>query len=343
MSAPLPDNEEERLEALQQLDLTDTPAEDRFDRVTRTAQRVFGVPFAMITLMESERQWFKSAAGHLINETPRTQSFCQYTLAQDAPLIVQDASSDSRYFDLPVVFDMGIKFYAGTPIRTPDGKAIGTLCVLDLEKREKTEGVVETLEDLGRWVEAELQLAGLLEAERRMLAEMDVLRRRASLDPVTRCWTPDAGSSLLERLMAAQTRQSTHGLGVVFVSLEQLSLVNESFGMEAGNLYLRAAADRIRRFAPEGSALSRARTTSFLLLWPQMPAQQSRPGMEKLIKSLTESPVKLNPQVEVPLPACAGMSIYSGTMLTSERLLERAAHALSQAKKAGAGNFRQAL
>lgn len=343
---PLPADEKERLRAVKELDMFDTPAEARFDKVPRLAQRVFEVPFAMVTLIDETRQWFKSAAGHLINESPRAESFCQFTIAQNAPLIVHDASKDPRYFDLPVVFDMGIRFYAGAPIRNAEGKAVGTLCILDTSSRDPDttlKMIVEPLEDMAGWVQAELRLQGLLEAEQRMLQQMDSLRRRASLDQVTRCWNSSAGHSLMESLMEQTPKTSTHGLGVALISLDRLSEVNERLGEEVGNFYLRAAADRIRTFAPEGTSLCRGRTASFLLLWPRMPAQESRAAMEYLAQRLTERPVTLAPNTEVPMSACIGMSVFNGSTDSPELLLEKAGQALSKARKAGSGEFRQAI
>jgi diguanylate cyclase (GGDEF)-like protein len=343
MADLLPEDEIERLVALRDLDLVDTPAEARFDRITRLAQRVFQAPFAMVALMEKERQWFKSAMGHLIFETPRAESFCQYTIAQDSPLIVCDASADSRYFDLPAVFDMGVRFYAGIPVRSIDGKAVGTLCVLDLTKRDSATGFIEPLEDLARWVQAELQLEGLLKSERRMLTEMDQLRRRASLDPVTRCWTHEAGLALLEGMMKDGQDKPGTGLGIILISVEQLGFVNENLGEEAGNMYLRLVADRIRQFSPKETSLSRGRTSTFLLLWPQMPAERSRSAMEYLLHRVSEQNVQLNPQVELKISMCLGMTVFSGASNSADLLLNKATKALGQAKKSGAGSFRQAF
>jgi diguanylate cyclase (GGDEF)-like protein len=343
MTVPLPENETNRITALRQLDLVDTPAEGRFDRITRLAQRVFDAPFAMIALMEEHRQWFKSAMGHLIIETPRAESFCKFTIAQDSPLVVHDAASDSRYFDLPVVFDMGVRFYAGIPIRSVDGKAVGTLCVLDLKTRETGAAILEPLEDLARWAQAEFQLEGLLKSERLMLEEMDDLRRKASVDPVSRCWTPDVGVMLLERMMEEKRPTSFSGLGVALIKLENLDTVNETVGEDAGNMYLKEAADRIRRFAPPNTSLCRARASHFLLLWPEMPARECRAEMETLLQRLAEKSMRLSPQIEFQMPVCSGMSVYTGATASAEILLDSANKALQQARKAGPGTFRQAM
>ena len=297
----------------------------------------------MITLMDEARQWFKSAQGHLILETPRTDSFCQYTIAQNSPLIVHNALSDSRYFELPPVSDLGIRFYAGIPVRDLQGKAIGTLCVLDVEHREAGDVLLEPLEDLAKWVQAELQLEGLLESERRMLTEMDELRRKASIDPVTRCWNAETGVELLERLMRELTHDSRKGLGVALFRIKDLDQVNVSLGKEVGDMYLRLVANRIRSYAPDGSILCGSRTSHFMLLWPGMPAQQSREIMEKLLERMCAAPYVVSPQKSLPVAASAGMSVYTGSLKSTRELLDQAAGALKRAEQKGPGQFRQAL
>jgi len=339
----LPEDEEERVAALRELDLLDTPAEDRFDRIARLARRVFQAPFAMVTFMDCSRQWFKSAQGHLLTETPRTDSFCQFTVAQDAPLVVFNALTDPRYFELPPVSELGIRFYAGIPVRNITGRTVGTLCVLDLKHREPDQFLIEPLEDLAKWVQAELQLKGFWEAERRMLAEMDELRRKTSIDSVTRCWNAEMGVELLERLKSEHTHSARLGLGVILLRVSELDKANASFGQETGDRLLREVADRIRALAPEGSTLCGSRLANFMLLWPGMPAQQSRQTMENLLEKLGATPFEVEPGRVIRATVSAGMSVFTGAKSSTDQLLARASDALQKAEQKGPGRFRQAL
>ena len=339
----LPEDENERLAGLHELDLLDTPAEDRFDRIARLARRVFQAPFAMVTFMDCSRQWFKSAQGHLILETPRADSFCQFTLAQDSPLVVLNALTDPRYFELPPVSELGIRFYAGIPVRNVTGKAVGTLCVLDHKHRESDEFLLEPLEDLAKWVQAELQLQGFWEAERRLLAEMDELRRKTSIDPVTRGWNAEMGVELLERLKSEHTHSARLGLGVVLLRVGELDKANAKYGQEGGDKLLREVADRIRALAPEGSSLCGSRLANFMLLWPGMPAAQSRSAMESLLEKLAATPFEVGSGTTLSVPVSAGMSVYTGASQSTEQLLARAAEALQKAEQKGPGSFRQAF
>jgi hypothetical protein len=157
---PVLDLEEEaRLSALEDLHVLDTLPEERFDRVTRLARRLFAVDVALVTLLDRERQWFKSVSGDGIDvpEVPRTISFCDTTVRQGDSLVVEDLTADERFRTNPLVaVDSGLRFYAGHPLRAPGGQAVGTLCLLDHQPRGFTDGELETLRDLAAYVQQEL-------------------------------------------------------------------------------------------------------------------------------------------------------------------------------------------
>ncbi len=158
MLAPtLPFNEGQRLAALRSLDLLDTPAEERFDRITRVARRLFGVPIALVSLVDRDRQWFKSAQGLAACETPRDISFCGHAIHAAAVFVVEDTLVDSRFADNPlVVGPPGIRFYAGAPLATAGGLRIGTLCLIDRQPRSFDATERGALRDLADWVQEEI-------------------------------------------------------------------------------------------------------------------------------------------------------------------------------------------
>ena len=136
MHAPLPQNEKKRLQALRDLVLLDTPPEERFDRISAFAASEFGVPMALVSLVDQDRQWFKSNFGLEVRETPRDVSFCGHAIAQPAPLVVHDALDDPRFSDNPLVIGHPfVRFYAGAGLRLPYGQVVGTFCVLDRRPR----------------------------------------------------------------------------------------------------------------------------------------------------------------------------------------------------------------
>lgn len=158
MLAPAtPANEKQRLQALRNLKLLDTPPEERFDRVTRLARQVFRTPIALVSLVDADRQWFKSRQGLDATETPRNISFCGHAILDDKILVVNDAAEDQRFCDNPLVCgDPNIRFYAGYPISAPDGSRIGTLCIIDRKPRDVSNEQLQLLRELGRMVEEEL-------------------------------------------------------------------------------------------------------------------------------------------------------------------------------------------
>jgi len=132
---PIPDNEADRLRALRALNLLDTAPEERFDRITRTAAQLFNVPVVVVSLVDSERLWFKSRHGLAIAETARS-AFCAHAILQDNVLIVENARLDERFKDNPLVTgEPFIQFYAGYPIRSPEGFILGTFCLIDQKPR----------------------------------------------------------------------------------------------------------------------------------------------------------------------------------------------------------------
>jgi diguanylate cyclase (GGDEF)-like protein/PAS domain S-box-containing protein len=175
MKAPTPPYEKERLEALHGLEILDTPAEVSLDRITRLVARVLDVPIALVSLVDEDRQWFKSRTGLEASETPREIAFCAHAILQTTPLVVPDASEDERFRDNQLVTGAPhIRFYAGVPIRTSKGFAVGTLCAIDERPRELTQEEIDTLRDLADIVSREMQLR-----ENLMLARMQKNRSDA--------------------------------------------------------------------------------------------------------------------------------------------------------------------
>jgi len=170
-AASLPPDEARRLKVLLDLNLLDSPPDERFDRITRLAARLFAVPTALVSLVDAERQWFKSRVGMTAIETPRSESFCAHTILQDDVLVVRDACADERFADYPAVKgDCPVRFYAGSPIDMGDGMRIGTLCIVDSQPREFGEEERRMLRDLAGIVANEVAagaLKGALERERR--------------------------------------------------------------------------------------------------------------------------------------------------------------------------------
>lgn len=159
MNAPVCRNEARRLKILWQYDVLDTVPEEIFDDLTELAARICEAPIALISLVDEKRQWFKSKVGISINETSRDVSFCAYAITQENLFIIPDATLDPRFAKNPLVTsDPKIRFYAGAPLITPDGHALGTLCIIDKVPRELREDQKQALRILARHVVSQLEL-----------------------------------------------------------------------------------------------------------------------------------------------------------------------------------------
>src|SRR3954470_7313378 len=179
MQAPLPDNETDRLAALYGLDILDSAPEQDFDDIVQLASNVCQTPMSLVTLVDTDRQWFKARVGSDLTETSRDLSFCAHAILGRDLLVVPDATKDARFADNPAVeASGGIRFYAGAPLITTDGFALGALCVVDSEPRRLEVEQLQALRGLGRQVISQLELRRYAVALANTTARLQELERR---------------------------------------------------------------------------------------------------------------------------------------------------------------------
>ena len=153
------EQETQRLAALLRMELLDTAPEPEFDELVETAAAICDMPMSLVTLLDDRRQWFKAAIGLTVRETPREMAFCAHTIQQPDLLLVEDATTDPRFAENPLVTgETHLRFYAGMPISSPDGFPLGTLCVLDRVPRQLTPTQISALKVLARQVTARMEL-----------------------------------------------------------------------------------------------------------------------------------------------------------------------------------------
>jgi diguanylate cyclase (GGDEF)-like protein len=217
----VPKNEVERLYAIRTLKILDSSHEERFDRITRMAKRMFNVEISLVSIIDEERQWFKSAQGLELLETPRDISFCAHAINQDDLFIVPDALKDKRFFDNPLVTGgPKIRFYAGCPLKIRQGINIGTLCLIDTEPKYFNEEDQQLLEDLGAIIEQEIKSIEL-----------------ATLDELTMI-SNRRGFLILADHSLKVCRRNQMSMSFIFFDLNQFKIINDEHGHHEGDFVL---------------------------------------------------------------------------------------------------------
>ncbi len=268
----IPDNEQSRLEALWALRVLDTPEEERFDRLTRLAQRLFDVPIVLVSLVDEHRQWFKSRAGFDATETPRDVSFCGHAILDDAPLVVPDALEDERFYDNPLVrSEPNVRFYVACPLRAPSGERIGALCLMDRRPRQFEKDDLMALEDLAAMVEHELAAMQL-----------------ATLDPLT--GVPNRrGFALVAEQSLRSCRRQRASMTLVYIDLDDFKEINDSYGHSEGDKALVRFAKRLRSSARDTDVVGRLGGDEFALLLVDAAADQVE-GVLARLREVVDAP-----------------------------------------------------
>jgi GAF domain-containing protein len=209
-SALIPANESERLEALRRFDVLDTPRDGAFDRITRLVSEMLEMPISIVSLVDYDRIWFKSTHGlEGVNEIDRAPGLCASAILGEEIWVVEDAKVDPRTLANPLVAgEFGLRFYAGSPLRTHDGYNLGTLCVIDKRPRELTDRQARVLDDLAALVvdELELRLAARRQARRATELNDDVVQALVVAKMHLQLDEPESAVSSLDQALDSSKR-----------------------------------------------------------------------------------------------------------------------------------------
>lgn len=306
-----------RLAALRKYKVLDTPPEEAFDRITRIVRSALQVPMAMVSLVDEDRQWFKSKQGLDTAETPRDISFCTHAIQRDAPFVINDANSDDRFAESPLVTgDPGISFYAGVPIKTPDGQNIGTLCAVDTIPREIDSAQIAILQDLARLVTDSLEL-----------------RHIAMVDGLTGAHTRRSFDILLEREMYRADRYKK-ALSLVMLDIDHFKAVNDKHGHPAGDAVLRSIAETCQATLRDADVFARLGGEEFAILLPSSDLAGATELAERLRMKIATTPVKSGNWI-ITVTSSFGVAEYCGEGDTPAALTIRTDAALYVAKNKG--------
>lgn len=310
-------SEEARLANLHSYNVLDTEPEECFDRITRVAKSALRVPIALVSLVDADRQWFKSKQGLEADETPREISFCTYAIREDIPFIVDDATKDDRFRNNPLVTgNPNIRFYAGIPLKTPKGFNLGTLCVIDMVPRELTAVEVVVLQDLARLVVDELEL-----------------RQVALTDSLTGAETRRSFETQLDREIR-RTQRYAQAFSLIMVDLDHFKAINDTHGHCAGDIVLQTVAARIKHHMRGSDIFARIGGEEFVLILPETGRVGAEIVAERLREAIASEPISI-PDARINVTGSLGIATFTDPRETAHALLDRTDTALYQAKRDG--------
>ena len=264
----VPEDEEARLRDLISLDILDTPPEERFDRLTRMAKKLFGVPISLVSLVDEDRQWFKSSIGLSASETPRDISFCGHAILDNDVFVVNDTALDKRFVDNPlVVNNPNIKFYAGCPLTSPNGHNLGTMCLIDDVPREFTQEDRDILKDFAAMAEREIGLTLL-----------------ATNDELTGIPNRRGFKVLAEKSLKLCKRKQLPA-SVVYFDVDKFKRINDDHGHSEGDRALLIIANNMKSVSRDSDILARLGGDEFAIMF----SDTSKDTAEIVVKRFEES------------------------------------------------------
>jgi diguanylate cyclase (GGDEF)-like protein len=331
-SATLPPEAQARIAALIGLNVLETPAEDRFDRITRIAARLLKVPVALINMVDRDRKWTKSAFRQDAVELERSDDFCARAIQEQDMMVVPNALRDVRFADNPVVTrDPYIRFYAGCPLSAPDGHKIGTLCLIDHRPRDLSGAERDMLRDLAHIVENELAVNRMGEVQARFIAERDEMERRSMVDAATRLWNRRSILELFDRELK-RIRRTTGMVGVVLAEVDGFDRFTGCRGSASGIDVLRVVANQLRAWTRPYDAIGRYGREKFLLILPGCEAEAAAAKGEWIRRAVFATTVNAPGPKKERITLSAGVTDGRGRM---RALIRGAETALLRAKRAG--------
>ena len=328
MKAALPTNEVARLETLRQSGLLDTLPEQAYDDITLLASHICETPMAVVSLVDEDRQWFKSKIGLEAGETSREVSFCSHAILEpEELLVVPDAQLDARFSENPLVLSApNIRFYAGAPLVNAQGHALGSLCVIDQKPRQLSDAQKYALQALSRQVMAQFTLRQQAQEMQQLNEQLERLSIRDELTGVS---NRRAFNIALRREMARAFRYGAP-LSLVMLDVDKFKSYNDTFGHQAGDEVLRMVGAILPKHLEEMAVAARYGGEEFALILPDT-TQEAAGDIAERVRQLLQHASWPKRAVT----ASFGVATTSGELQTEAALIEAADAALYASKEAG--------
>lgn len=321
--APIPGDDQARVREIERYAILDTDEDESFTRITRLASEIIGVPIALITLVDEDRQWFKARTGLTQRETPREQAFCGYTILAPDHFQVPDALTDERFAHNPLVTsDPHIRFYAGIPLSSATGQRLGSLCVIGREPRTLDSRELGILKDLAGIAQRELDL-----------------HRAASTDDLTGLYNRAGFVALAKReLLRGERNRAGSGplqaTGLMMVDLDHFKQINDTFGHAVGDQVLIAFAQALQGSVRDTDVCGRVGGDEFAVVFPNVDEQTARRVFSETSRALAKTSQELFTDGATPTIS-AGLTVHKDSAEGVTELLGRADRALYSSKRDG--------
>lgn len=339
---PLPDveTERQRLEAVHRYGILDTPPDGTFDSITILAAHILKTPVSIVSIVDTDRIWFKSHHGLDIEEIPRSPGLCASAILGDLPYILPDASKDPRSLANPLVAgEFGLRFYAAVPLKTRDGYNLGTLCCIDFQPSAITETQQTMLEHLAALVmeQMELRLAArqIFRIDKELHEINRLLREKAEHDALTGLPNRETSFAHLNKMLE-QADNEKQPLSVVIFDIDHFKQVNDEHGHIVGDQVLSAVAQRLSHACRRNELIGRIGGEEFMAVLYPCGGDEAQRSAERFSNAISRSPIVLADKTAISISLSGG--IYTASALSKHESLEVYRHAdtaLLQSKRDG--------
>ncbi len=326
--------------------ILDTLPEDDYNDLVFLASEICGTPIAAMSLVDKTRQWFKAKKGLGVSETPRDIAFCAHAILEPDITVVSDVWNDERFSDNPLVTaDPRIRFYAGAPLVTPSGEALGTLCVIDQVERKLTEAQLNSLRVLSEQVMAQLELRRLFrlqEENQRILKDYQdkleqtnaLLKKQSVTDDVSGFHNTRFLHSFLDHYLSRKSSELDQ-LTLVFFDMDRFKEVVDTHGHLLGAKVLREVAEVVHEYLDAEDRIVRYGGDEYIVLLPGQGGADARAKVEAIRHGISSSHYLRGEGIDLNVTASFGLATYPDNAQDKKELLLAADQCLFQSKKEG--------